>query len=523
MRGWRQIAAVWVVACAGSAGAQFVGAPVLTSPPQVQYPPIARAAHVEGEVVVRFSIDSAGNTVSVETVSGPMMLRGAVEGQIKQWQFKTPLPAGAQENFEARYKFSLHGDEDDPGDDLDGPLYTPCCGYEIVPPNSAQVAGDVRSVDGMQRIDVTPAAPVSRDRCPDDQENKAPAKTDASDYVELYRISCSQECRNYRVRVFRDGHVEWHGRDGVTVTGERTARIRPEAAEALLTSFQGERFWSVCSGKRPADDQDLNADDFSGRGDYLTVGMDGHTKTVYVNGADDVKLAWAVDKVADTHQWRHGDSASEPYANMREDLQFPKRGMTALMRATFRFDSKGQITDEPLKAFLAAGADVDAVDESGWTALMYAAELRGFEDGVIGLLLQAHADVNRASLHGDTALMMAAYGGYLKQPLLEKGANINARNADGVTTLMLLAQRSEGFDVLKEALDAGADATAQDNEGRTALDYLKAASCEKAILPLPKPEVELVPEKPPPCPGTSEGFLKSQSLLKSAIAKARPH
>ena len=197
--------------------------------------------------------------------------------------------------------------------------------------------------------------------------------------------------------------------------------------------------------------------------------------------------------------------------------------MTALMRATYRFDSRAKITDEPLKAFLAAGADVDAVDESGWTALMYAAELRAFEDGVIVLLLQAHADANRASLHGDTALMMAAYGGYLKQPLLERGANINARNADGVTTLMLLAQHSENSDVLKEALDAGADATAQDNEGRTALDYLKAASCDKAIIPLPKPEMVIVPDKPPPCPATSERFLKSQSLLKAAMVKGRPH
>ena len=148
MRGWELIAAMWVVACAGSACAQGV-APVLVSPPRVLYPPIAKAAHVEGEVVVRFSIDSMGNTVSVETVSGPMMLRGAVEGQIKQWQFKTPLPAVAQENFEARYKFSLHGEEDDSIDDLDGPLYTPCCGDMIVlPPNAAQVSGDVRSVDG---------------------------------------------------------------------------------------------------------------------------------------------------------------------------------------------------------------------------------------------------------------------------------------------------------------------------------------------------------------------------------------
>jgi hypothetical protein len=454
-----------------------------------------------------------------------MMLRGAVENQIKQWRFNTPLPVGSQKDFEATYKFSLHADEDDFGDDLDGPLYVPCCGDVItLPPNAAQVVGDVRSVDRAQRIDVTRTPPApSKNSCPDDKERNMPTKTDASDYVELYRISCFQGCRNYRVRVFRDGHVEWYGRDGVTVTGERTTRIRPEVAEVLVASFQSDRFWGACSATRPADGQDLDADDFSGRGDYLTVGIDGHTKTVYVSGAGDEKLAWAVDKAADTHQWRHGDAASEPYTNMQEDLQFPKLGMTALMRATYRFSSKAQITDEPLKAFLAAGVDVNAVDESGWTALMYAAELRSFEDGAIVLLLQAHADVNHASLHGDTALMMAAYGGYLKEVLLEKGANINARNGDGVTSLMLLAQHSEDSDTLKDALDAGADATAQDNEGRTALDYLRAASCDKAIIPLPKPWVTIVMNEPPSCPPTSEGFLKSQSLLKAAKAKAWLH
>ena len=84
--------------------------------------------------------------------------------------------------------------------------------------------------------------------------------------------------------------------------------------------------------------------------------------------------------------------------------------------------------------------------------------------------------------------MFAAYRGTLLQLLPAAGANINAHNADGVTTLMLLAQaEKEDTDELNEALTAGADPNAHDNLGRTALDYLRAASCGKLIIPLPQP------------------------------------
>ncbi|WP_157466448.1 ankyrin repeat domain-containing protein [Edaphobacter aggregans] len=158
-------------------------------------------------------------------------------------------------------------------------------------------------------------------------------------------------------------------------------------------------------------------------------------------------------------------------------------------------------------------------DESGWTALMYAAELT-YDDKEIGMLLDAQANANRASLHGDTALMMAAYNGRLSERLLKSGADINARNADGVTTLMLLAQRTE-TDELKEAIEAGADARAKDREGRTALDYLRAASCEKAIVPLPPPWAQIGYKEPPPCPSNSEEYRKSEAVLKAAMTRAQ--
>lgn len=52
------------------------------------YPPIARAAHVEGSVVLTFRIDEQGNVADVVIVSGHPLLRQAVEKAVKTWKFE---------------------------------------------------------------------------------------------------------------------------------------------------------------------------------------------------------------------------------------------------------------------------------------------------------------------------------------------------------------------------------------------------------------------------------------------------
>ncbi len=498
-------------ALAGNLLAQSIPAPILTAAPHIPYPPIAKAARVEGEVVVSFSIDSDGRTVSVQALSGPPMLIPAVYEAVKQWRFQTPLPMNTEEDFKATYKFSLHREEN-LEDDLDAPPYIPCCGDAIyLPAMAGQVSGEVRSLDGTLNIDVTPAPAASQDRCPDEKEKSPPSTSAAEDFVELYR-------RDYRVRVYRNGHIEWHGTKEVAVMGDSGAQISSDATAALLARFQTQTYWSACSIQLPRSEQDV--DESSASIEYFTVSVGGHQKSVCVScfSPQDIgeRFAWAVDKTADTHRWRHGDSASESYANMFDDLVLPKPGITALMRATHRFNFNAEQTLEPLKLYIARGVPIDAVDESGWTALMYAAQLSFYDDHAIQLLLDAHADVNHASLHGDTALMMGAFHGVLIESLVERGADINMSNADGVTALMLLAQYDRP-DILKKAILAGADATLRDNAGHTALDYLRAASCLKPIIALPKTEMQIIYEAPVSCPSKRQEFLQSQALLQAAM------
>lgn len=54
------------------------------------YPPIARAAHVHGEVKIQLGIDASGHVVSTTLLSGPPMLVGAAMDAVRRWTY-TPF------------------------------------------------------------------------------------------------------------------------------------------------------------------------------------------------------------------------------------------------------------------------------------------------------------------------------------------------------------------------------------------------------------------------------------------------
>ncbi len=122
---------------------------------------------------------------------------------------------------------------------------------------------------------------------------------------------------------------------------------------------------------------------------------------------------------------------------------------------------------ENIVAWLAAGAEVDAKDEKGVTALMHASA-EGHTQSVEALL-DAGADVDAHADDGLTALMVVARGNTeITGALLDVGADVNAKTQQGVTPLMVAVAMGNA-EIVQALLDAGADVNAKADSGVTAL------------------------------------------------------
>jgi uncharacterized protein len=164
-----------------------------------------------------------------------------------------------------------------------------------------------------------------------------------------------------------------------------------------------------------------------------------------------------------------------------------------------------------LKLLLNAGAEVNAADNNGNTALMRGAS-RGYSSDVMKLLIDRGADMNRKNKQGRTALMLGVSNcdvGFVEL-LLEKGADVNAKSPDGRTALIEAASRipqpatwSEriwykwwslfpgkisrvplyttcGLEMMKLLIKKEVDVNSKDANGATALNLARKIDSEEA-------------------------------------------
>ena len=120
--------------------------------------------------------------------------------------------------------------------------------------------------------------------------------------------------------------------------------------------------------------------------------------------------------------------------------------------------------------------DLDAADETGWTALMYA--VKGGYDEIVEMLLEAGASLNQRNQLQETALHLAARHGRTASArlLLRAGADFGLRDAEGRTPLYR-AIESRRADII-EMLQAAALA-----KGMGALSLATLESPEQALPP----------------------------------------
>lgn len=411
--------------------------------PELKYPPIARAARVQGDVIVSFREKPDGSTVDVTPISGPAMLRDVAVENVKLWHF-APAAESAGQVYKAVFHFQLN-----PPDD----------GFDDKQPTTKV---ELDGAGGIRVLSILTTG-LERSECPSTAERELPPAVIGGDFVELERW-------NETVRVDADGSVTWSFGKAM-----RTGRITPAAAKSLLEHFRTQPVWDLCGNYYQAGLMDGGGSSFK-----MRIGGRERSVSEYGDVAPPIfgEVELLVDAAANTHQWRHGDPRTESIVEISYEY-LPKPGKTKLMDAAHSGDK------EEFQAALAAGNRLTDVDASGWTPLMYAAGSYG--NSMESELLKAGVNVNARSMRGETALMASAATGMADEDLLNAGANVNAANDVGMTALMLLSQRGEP-DEIKALLKAGADARKKDAAGRTALDYLNAANCGRPIVRAKDPQ-----------------------------------
>ncbi len=149
---------------------------------------------------------------------------------------------------------------------------------------------------------------------------------------------------------------------------------------------------------------------------------------------------------------------------------------------------------------LEARVDVDARDEDGNTALIYASRffVRGGQRRIGWALLQKGADVNASNHNGETALILAAtqFDPEAVQLLFEKGTDVNAKTKAGRTALMQAIDGPKEFDnenhvvyspqIAKLLISVGADVNARDAAGHSALALAKKRGYQEMVAILEK-------------------------------------
>ncbi len=131
---------------------------------------------------------------------------------------------------------------------------------------------------------------------------------------------------------------------------------------------------------------------------------------------------------------------------------------------------------ERVRSLLSSGAEVNARDEEGSTALMFAA-LQA-DEKMLQALLAAGADPNLRDANGETALLLGAgHGVEIVRALLAAGADPNLADGEGQTALLVAAETHA--DSVRLLIESGADVGHRDEFGVGALTIAEAAGASE--------------------------------------------
>ena len=187
-----------------------------------------------------------------------------------------------------------------------------------------------------------------------------------------------------------------------------------------------------------------------------------------------------------------------------------------------------------VQRLLSQGANVNAKDKDGYTALIWASEEGRVN--VVQTLLDRGADVNaKENRYGVNALMLASYRGHtdVVRALLERGADINAKDLETGDTALMAASEQGHTDVVQVLLANGAEVNVKDTNGETALSLAtrkgydeivkllhqhgtvkNSVKDDKAGFSIPEIQPSTTPCKSPLVSGTGAAFVSAADIAK---------
>jgi hypothetical protein len=272
----------------------------------------------------------------------------------------------------------------------------------------------------------------------------------------------------YTVTVRKDGSVIWHGRESVRVKGTVQSRI-PLASAAKLFDFAHEmNFFSareVPYETCVTDGPEVN----------VTLREDGRERQIssYCQTTEGLaKLADQIDTATRTLRWIFIDGptlngliaagsfhiAKDGVAFMKGAIEWDRGDVVRILaKQGFNVNARNReqeaylmdavLRNKPAaaKAFLEAGADLTV--RSGTLQDTPAINAGYRSASMVKLFLDRHAPVNDADSNGNNMLMAAASQGHLDavQLIVEAGADVNAKNAQGQTAISVAEEYREKY------------------------------------------------------------------------------
>ena len=430
------------------------------------YPPLAKAARVEGVVRLKLLVDSSGIVTKVTDPSGPpLLVRAAVEAA-QQFRYRPFEVAGAPASVVVETAIS----------------------FLLTEPSS-------------------PPIPF-------------PAITDLSTVVIEYANGFVS------LRISGTGLVEYEGTSGVAIEGRHQRLIGTDDVELILRTFRDADFFSL-RDDYIAGATDVGQTRTSIRVGPLQKNIT--DDWVRVPPALK-SVQEAVLKYSHSDQWVRGNAETVPgiLAELPSAAATHEALSEILPRAAYYGDidvvrailAKGADLErhdvwdgtalihaaerglpEMVAVLLAARANPLARDKEGRGALIFGA--RSGNPKVVALLLGAGANAGERDQYGDTPLIAAAAAGNPEsvRMLLDRGARVNARNHRRQTALLSGSTGDDGFGigemgrvraeipdewihrdrVVRMLLEAGADINAKGWSGETPLFSLEHDAVQELL------------------------------------------